>query len=277
LTSEYSATRVHNEHTAEDPTLPGGFYWHVQTLTLGEANLAAAVGVSRHLGIEAVAPFRHVISRIRFLDADRAPLDRPQGDIHHRNETLAGPGDPWLMLHAGAPRGAWTLAARAGVTLPFGRTEPDPFALGDLGLPHQHIQFGTGTWDPILGVAAGRRFGAVGFTLGGLARLVLARNSHGYQAGNRYYGEATASRRLAGAWSGTLGLIGSREQAERWDGRVRTEEGNIGRTDLLVAAGVARGLGGAGAVSLTAKVPILTRSKGAQVDYPVIISVGWGR
>lgn len=257
--------------------MPGGFYWHVQDLTLSEASLAAAVGIARHLGMEAVIPVRHVISRIRFLDDQRMPLARPQGDIHHRNETLVGLGDPWLMLHAGAPHGAWTVAARAGVTVPLGRTEPNPFTLADLGLPHQHIQFGTGTWDPILGLAAGRRFGAVGFTVSGLARFVLARNSHGYQAGNRYYAEATASRRVVGSWSGLLGLVGSREQAERWDGRVRTEEGNIGRTDVLVAAGVARGLGGAGALSLTAKVPILTRSKGSQVDYPVIISVGWGR
>ena len=218
-----------------------------------------------------------MISRIRFLDADRQPLDRPQGDIHHRNETLFGLEDPWLMLHAGGLAGRWTVAARAGLTLPLGRTEPNPFTLADLGLPHQHIQFGTGTWDPVVGVAAGRRFGEVGFTVSGLARFMLAENSHGYQAGNRYYGDATATRRLAGAWSAALGLDLSREQAERWDGRVRTEEGNLGRTDLLLAAGVSRGIGGVGALSVTARVPILTRSRGAQVDYPVIVTVGWVR
>jgi hypothetical protein len=164
-----------------------------------------------------------------------------------------------------------------GLTLPVGRTEPDPFALGDLGLPHQHIQFGTGTWDPIVGAAAGRRFGEVAFTVSALARFILAENSHRYQAGHRYYAEATASRRLAGAWSGRLGFIAAREQAERWDGRVRTDEGNIGRTDLLLAAGVARAISGIGAVSLTVKVPVLTRSEGAQVDYPIILSLGWAR
>lgn len=268
---------MHNEHTAEDLSLPGGFYWHVQTLTLSQASLNAAVGISRRVGVEAVVPFRHVISRIRFLDADRRPLDRPQGDIHHRNETLVGIEDPWLMLHAGAPRGAWTLAGRAGLTIPLGRTEPDPFALGDLGLPHQHIQFGTGTWDPILGAAAGRRFGEVAFTVTTLARFVLGQNSHAHQAGHRYYAEATVSRRLAGDWSGNLGLALAREQPERWDGVVRTDEGNIGRTDVLAAAGVSRRLGRAGGLSLTARVPLLTRSKGAQVDYPVILSVGWSR
>jgi hypothetical protein len=257
--------------------LPGAFYWHVQSLTLTELSLTAAAGIRRGMGMELVLPVRHVTSRIRFLDADRVPLHRPEGDIHHRDETLAGVGDPWLMLHTGVLKGAWTLAARAGVTLPLGRTEPDPFALGDLGLPHQHIQFGTGTWDPVVGLAVGRRLGAVGLTISGLARFVLDENSHGYRAGHRYYADATASRRLAGAWSGSLGLIASREQAERWGGVVRTEEGNLGRTDVLVAVGVARAVRGVGSLSLTAKVPVLSRSQGAQVDYPVIISVGWGR
>ena len=268
---------MRNEHTSPDPSLPGAFYWHVQSLTLNQASVTGAVGVSPHIGLETVVPFRHVISRIRFLDSVRRPLDRPQGDIHHRNETLAGIEDPWLMVHAGAPRGAWTVAGRAGVTIPLGRTEPDPFALGDLGFPHQHIQLGTGTWDPIVGAAAGRRFGDVAFTVTALARFVLGESSHGYQAGDRYYAEAMASRRLAGAWSASLGFIAAREQAERWGGRVRDEEGNLGRTDLLLAAGVARRLGGVGTFSLTLKIPVLTRSEGAQLDYPVIVSVGWGR
>ena len=235
------------------------------------------MGLGHGLGIEAVVPFRHVISRVHFLDADRQPLERPEGDIHHRNETLSGIADPWLMLHAGTRRGEWGLAARAGVTLPLGRTEPDPFALGDLGLPHQHIQFGTGTVDPVLGLAAGRRFGAVEFTTIAEARFMVAENSHGYQAGHRYYAEATASRRLSGPWSAGLGLLAAREDAERWNGVVRTDEGNLGRTDVLVSVGVARGLGSAGTVSLTAKIPIVSRSKGAQVDYPVIFTVGFGR
>ena len=32
------------------------------------------------------------------------------------------------------------------MTLPLGRTVEDPFALGDMGLPHEHSQFGTGTF-----------------------------------------------------------------------------------------------------------------------------------
>jgi hypothetical protein len=92
-------------------------------------------------------------------------------------EPLARNADPWLMLHAGKVAGRWTIAARGGVTVPLGRTEPNPFTLGDLGLPHEHIQFGTGTWDPVVGLAAGRRWGETTLTLTGLARLV---HGHAY-------------------------------------------------------------------------------------------------
>ena len=97
---------------------------------------------------------------------------------------------------------------------------------------------------------------------------------HGYQAGNRYYGDASVARRF-GPWGVSLGLNILREQAERWDGRVRAEEGNLGRTDLLLAAGADRRLGTAGSVFVTVKVPLVTDAEGSQVDYPLIFSFGF--
>lgn len=246
----------------------------MQDLDLSEATASASVGIKRGLAVEAIVPFRRVVASIRFLDDERVPLSRPQGDIHHRNETLTGIADPWLMLHGGKLAGRWTIAARGGVTVPLGRTEPNPFTLAELGLTHEHIQFGTGTWDPVAGIAAGRRWGETTLTLTGLARLVVAENEHGYRAGNRYYADASVSRHI-GAWSVGLGLDVLSEEAERWDGRVRTEEGNLGRTDLLVGAGVQRAVGGAGSAFVTVKVPVMTRSEGSQVDYPVILSFGF--
>ena len=37
-----------------------------------------------------------------------------------------------------------------GTSLPTGATEEDPFKAADAGLNHEHIQFGTGTFDPLL-------------------------------------------------------------------------------------------------------------------------------
>ena len=248
----------------------------MQDLDLANATFTAAVGIKQRLGVEAVLPFNNVISRIRFLDANREPLDRPQGDIHHRNETLAGIADPWLMLHAGKVAGRWTIAARGGVTVPLGRTEPNPFTLGDLGLPHEHIQFGTGTWNPMFGLSVGRHLGKTSVFGSVLTRLPLYENGHGYRAGNRYDASLVGDRRLGGPWRLQAGLDLAHESAERWSGVIE-EEGNLGRTDLLVSAALARQVGAAGALSLQVKVPLFTRAHGSQVDYPAIVGLAWSR
>lgn len=73
-------------------------------------------------------------------------------DIHHRNETYTGPTDmDFLVGHHF--KGVLTendfLMGRIGTTIPLGKTEDDPWILGNSGLEHLHIQFGTGTFNPI--------------------------------------------------------------------------------------------------------------------------------
>ncbi|PYQ02985.1 MAG: hypothetical protein DMF82_14375 [Acidobacteria bacterium] len=247
--------------------------FHEEDLAISEIAFVTEAGVARGLGIEAVLPLRVVRTRIRFEDMEHQPIVVPNGSIHHRNETLSVPGDPWLLVHGARGVGGWTVAARAGVSIPVGRTEPNPFALGRLGLPHQHIQFGTGTWDPVVGLAAGHRFGQVGFVVHTLARLVFGTNDHGYRAGDRLFASAAFDRRIAGTWRGIVGMDLAREHTETWDGRIETE-GNLGRTDLLASIGLTRPLGSNGGVHITAKIPLLTRATGAQVRYPVIVAVG---
>lgn len=73
-------------------------------------------------------------------------------DNHHRNETYTGPTDPDVFLGyqtQGVLRDNDFLMGRIGTTVPFGRTEADPWKLGDAGLEHLHIQFGTGTFNPV--------------------------------------------------------------------------------------------------------------------------------
>lgn len=73
-------------------------------------------------------------------------------DIHHRNETYRSISDMDLLLGYtthGILMEHDTLFAKFGTTLPFGKTEDDPWILGDKGLTHLHIQFGTGTFNPI--------------------------------------------------------------------------------------------------------------------------------
>ena len=75
-------------------------------------------------------PLRGVSGTTHLLNAQRRPIEVPGADIHHRNETLQRPSDPWLLAHAARGAGPFMLSLRAGVTLPLGRTEEDPFELG---------------------------------------------------------------------------------------------------------------------------------------------------
>ena len=73
-------------------------------------------------------------------------------DIHHRNETYTGLADSDLFLgykFHGLFKTGDVLLTRFGTTIPTGRTEKNPWKLGDAGIEHLHIQFGTGTFNPI--------------------------------------------------------------------------------------------------------------------------------
>ena len=83
--------------------------------------------------------------------AEREAIIRNR-DNHHRNETYTGltDSDVFLGYHTvGLLKGNDFLMGRIGTTIPFGKTEEDPWKLGNAGLEHLHIQFGTGTFNPM--------------------------------------------------------------------------------------------------------------------------------
>ena len=76
-------------------------------------------------------------------------------DIHHRDETYVGLADLDLFLGykiSGFFKVDDALFARLGTTVPTGKTEENPWELGDAGIKHLHIQFGTGTFNPSVGL-----------------------------------------------------------------------------------------------------------------------------
>jgi hypothetical protein len=278
----YSGTWLDTEHVAHDDDGPmashsGTPYWHVQDLVVTELTAVVARGLRPGLGLEAMVPLRHVTTRIRFEDTARRPFLPAHPDIHHRNQTLVGPSDPWLLVHGSRRVGGLDAALRVGLTVPLGRTEENPFRLGDLGLPHQHIQFGTGTWDPVVGLGLQRAVGAVRFNASAMGRFGLAENSHGYRTGHRFFGQIGAERALGKAWRARAGVEMAREEPERWDGVRESEEGNLGRTDVLVALGAGRAFARVGHLHAAVKVPVATRVSGSQIDYPVIFTLGWSK
>ena len=140
-----AGTLVHNEHFADED---GRELVHVQDLTSSEVASRLSFGVARNFGLEWIQPFRVVTTRIEFEDLEGQPLVLPEGDIHHRNETLAGPADAWLLAVGGHTRGDWSFTFRGGVTAPLGRTEENPFRLGREGRPTSTSSSGTGPGIP---------------------------------------------------------------------------------------------------------------------------------
>jgi hypothetical protein len=259
---------------AEPPQL------HDQRFYVGELRPIVAVGLSPAIGAELQAPVRLVRTTIVFRRLDGTAFEPDYQNIHHRDETLFGLSDPWLL-----GRGTWsvanlTLTGRAGVGLPLGSTERDPFARGRAGIPHQHIQFGTGTVYPVLAVDAGLALERV--RLSGYAQtlLFLYENARGYHAGNRYMGGVAGDVELAkGLRVGVSGDV-INEQPERWGGVIQ-QDGNVGRTDVLAGGSVSLAFGKVIA-TLAVKVPVYQHfiatshdhgGDPGQLTYPAIVNL----
>jgi hypothetical protein len=246
--------------------------WHDLTLFFGELRLHAEYGITAWLSADLLWSLRVVHVGFQLEDAvTRLPITPPYGpDLHHRTETLVGLTDPWLSARAAKVLGPWAFVFRAGVTLPVGATVPNPFALGREGVAHEHIQFGTGTVDPLAGVELRRAVGR--FSLAGwlLAKTSLYANGHGYQAGSQLLAGANVAGDLwlPRFWF-LLGALVYDEQPERWDGVTETE-GNLGRVDLLVDTAVSWRFAGRWTLTLAAKVPFFTHAVGAQLNTPAI-------
>jgi hypothetical protein len=244
-----TGTAIHVVHEAgcadptncsETPAQP--IFFHDQRLYPLELRLTGEYGLDETFGVELQLPLRTITTTIEYKTPEGAPYEPLDPGVHHRNETLVGIGDPWLLLRAGGMAGDWWLAARPGVSLPLGRTEEDPFALGDQGLRHQHIQFGSGTFDPVGVLEASNTAGAIDLDFFAQGQASLYENQHGYRAPWRVYGGASIGTELAGDLSGSLGLEAFHEAAERWQG-VAKQDGNLGRTEALAAVSFTLSLG----------------------------------
>ncbi|MBS2030676.1 MAG: hypothetical protein JST54_22420 [Deltaproteobacteria bacterium] len=276
-----AGTMMHVQHVEACPDLgpicdtqPQAPYQHDQHLVSTDLALDGELGLAPHLAFELVATLRQVTDRIRYLDLAGNPYTPPVPDFHHRNETLVGPADPWLMLHAGTALERWTLSAKAGVTLPIGSTVPNPFELGRVGLPHEHIQFGTGTFDPVAGLSLSRAFDGFGIGVWTLDRFTFATNPYSYRSGHKLLAGANATSMLGlASWSFQGGLDIYRETPERWSGVIE-DEGNVGRTDLILDLNATWSFSRRFALVMGAKVPVVSHVQGEQAGYPAILDVG---
>jgi hypothetical protein len=210
---------------------------------------------------------------VKYTTLDGAPYDPDPPDVHHRDRTLAGLGDPSLSLVFGRRFDRWSFALRGGALLPFGRTLPeDPFIAGREGRPHEHVQFGVGTVRPTFGSALGLDLGRVGFDAWSLGILSLATNSIGYRSGQRFAAGARVSFSLSSLVLG-VGSELSHESTETWAG-LGPEEGNLGRTDLVALLTARAPIGEKSGLFASVRVPLYVNAVGALLSYPAFVQLG---
>ena len=130
---------------------------HHVTLNIFRVDVGLKYQISSQWMLEANIPYETKVQEATIEEietvshAEREAIIRNRNN-HHRNETYTGPTDQDVLLGY-QTQGLFTendfLMGRIGTTIPFGKTEEDPWKLGNAGLEHLHIQFGTGTFNPI--------------------------------------------------------------------------------------------------------------------------------
>ncbi|MEO8548511.1 MAG: cupredoxin domain-containing protein [Kofleriaceae bacterium] len=250
---------------------------HDQSIVNAEARLVADLGVTSWLGVGLVLPYRVFHTTIRYLDPSGNQVAIENPFIHHHNETLTGVGDPWLLARVARTIGGFVVGVRGGVALPFGRTEPDPFVLGDLGLPHEHSQFGSGTFEPFVGLDVARAIGGARIDAFALSIQSLYDDSYGYRAGDRYAGGVGAASALGTArFRFRATFEAQHETAETWSGVVHSEEGNTGRTDVLAGVEATWRVTADWHLGVAAKLPLYTHVQGGQIESSPFVGVSVG-
>jgi len=276
-----SASPLTASHTADEQLLDGTpiEVWHRQQIFALDARLSADLGVAEHLAIQLEVPLRLFETTIRYEDLDGHEVAILGADIHHRDETLLGPGDPLVGARSVFVAGAWLVEGRVGLRLPLGHTEPNPYTPEASSQPHEHFQFGDGTLDPELGLTLQHTFADWSLGAWGFARCALYANSHGYQAGDRYAGGVFAASALGLAdWRFALTLDVQGETAERWDDTAPADDGddgNRGRLDVFGGLGV-EWRPSAIELGLELKTPLYTKIVGGQLQLPLVIGLTVG-
>lgn len=145
-------------------------------------------------------------------------------DLHHPDATLTGVRDLELTA-ARAWRGALAREDRlefaAGFTLPIGATEPNPYAVDENGdlLPHEHVQFGSGTVDPLLQLTWARPLAPDwSGSAYAAARIPLYENRHDYRAPRELTLSGGIGRALGSGWHLRGTLTGVYSSQAEWSG-----------------------------------------------------------
>jgi len=254
------------------PVQPTPYRHHVD-LFMTDVSLDASYGISPWLAAELRLALRIVDVTPTYSELDGTAKQVPS-DIHHHDETLVGPSDPWLVLRFGAAKSKLVTSARLGVTLPVGRTEPDPYELGAEGKSHEHIQFGTGTFVPIVGIGLSYAIDPVELSASAVGLFSVYENGEGFRAPSRMFASARGTLPLAkGMLRPYVSVDVTHETEELWHGTAGVEGSNV-RTELLVGGGLSWLFADPWQAELGVRARVAQFTDAASFDYPGILQFG---
>lgn len=241
----YAAHRVLPDQVEIDPTTgrvrPVQAAQHQLWLWTMDLNLHTQLGITPWMNVRLQFPLRFVQATAVFTN-DTGQVLEGYKSVHHRNEILVGPGDPELRMGFQpiqmSSTQRWLLEFGGGLSFPLGRTEPDPYALGSQGKEHQHIMFGSGTFDPMAYLFVGYLHHRLQVYANFMLRGALYPNVHQFQEGIRFQGGLSLETSFGlRTWSFLLQTSVMVRRPGYWSGSPDKDPGS-GRVDLLVTAGV---------------------------------------
>ena len=188
-------------------------------------------------------------------------------EIHHPSKRLEGFSDFSLLFARSAPdvwRAGDRFTAAIGTSLPVGRTEDDPYELGDAGRAHEHIQFGTGTFNPLLELyyvtPLSKRFELSANLLG---KFPLYENDKGYQGSLEASASASLALALTERFSLRAGWSSYYQGYSHWKGE---RDVNSGLLSHGVVGGASYTISEALKLSLGARLPVSQRTLASSGD-----------
>ena len=200
---------------------------HHVTLNIFRIDIGLKYQFNSEWMLEANVPYETKIQEatIEEIDpvtpADREAILRNQNN-HHRNETYVGLADADVFLGyrtQGLLIKNDFFMARIGTTIPFGKIEEDPWKLGDAGLEHLHIQFGTGTFNPIADLHYSLPvYKGLGANASIRGKFPFYENSKTYRGSREFTYTAGLNYRLNNWLSFQAGYLGFHQSFAYWAG-----------------------------------------------------------
>lgn len=180
ITLRHTWSRLDGSHAADKPVRNR----HIVQFDWFRTELRVTYRPDDTWEFETAVPFDIKRIRARYELPGGRDFDNPEGDLHHRDETLYGIADvqQWAgVVVRNVLFDSGEFGVSAGVSIPTGRTEKNPYAAGSQGKKHQHIQFGNGTVDPLLRLrySVTRDWWGLSFSIGG--QYPVYRNRHGFR------------------------------------------------------------------------------------------------